>query len=729
MILRHLTEKCLRLRSLSISATHLHIFPSIESRLVVLLPRLSQLCITTNRIDSRPTTSVHVNLPFTKLSELFNMVERDLQITDLRICSGFRTPHSFDVSHFLSKLPHLRRLAAPITVEDLYLHVTDCPMVEEVRRVISYGKPIRQDPEAYLADLMDELARCKISGNVKFIAQKEKLSLLGYLMNCGVGAYEAFAMMEKAGITTKISPDDACAIACELSEEEEDIDDFKAFLKLLVSNEHPLLPNLEDVKPAVRKSCHFQDYSCEMSAETIRLFVETFGLTSVEEPFLQAIELFVDFSTEIINLHEELGFINHDIITSTNEVYGSLFSHVEDVEALEWLLEKMSNEDARRLLRHPRSQLYPAIVEILAYPELVEVVQRVLGGATDLFAFLDPSEFARAADRCIEYSLLDSLKLITESTGWHNISADTQGVVLLSICTSGTKAYELLDYWLQLVTSPMNGTPPDLKINIALLDWWKLAHFAGPPRIFRQLSTTFLKQASQQKWPQVLTILSQVACLLVSAIASIRSSDEEQMLHQITDDIEFMISQIFFPLVDICVNAGKCSPTCLVFERLSSFQELLETDDGALALALRLVDICATHDFHTADNVSKSLEPRGGFADLLVRCPFDSATFKVTQRFQKRIMEKWIDKMDLGELNTPRESETDQGKVRNVMDTLLSHTNRDAMCYLPDMIRILAKRGCRISSTDRNSEVCLRAHPEALELYFEIVYLTECSEM
>jgi hypothetical protein len=149
MILRHLTDNCLRLRSLSLSDTLLSIFTSMQSRLAGLLPRLSQLRITADRLTEEGTTA-DVNLPFIKLSELFNMVGGPLKITYFRLCSEFRTPDGFDVSHFLSKLPQLRRLAAPITPDDL-LTVCKFSMLEEVTRVVVKWNHGTQHPRAYFA--------------------------------------------------------------------------------------------------------------------------------------------------------------------------------------------------------------------------------------------------------------------------------------------------------------------------------------------------------------------------------------------------------------------------------------------------------------------------------------------------------------------------------------------------------------------------------------------------
>jgi hypothetical protein len=532
--------------------------------------------------------------------------------------------------------------------------------------------------------------------------------------------------LKEAGITTKISPDDVCSIAFKLSKAE-DSNKLKAFLNLVASNKHPLLPNLRDVLDAIRHSDSFQESLCQMSAETIRLFVDTFGPTLLAHSFSHFKELIRDFSKETVDLHIRLGLIDLNVITTEDSNYGTLFSYVRSAEAMEWLLQNMSKEDACRLLRSRRRFSYTATFHTLCRPEVVQKVCNALGDVPGLFAFEIPYEFTQAADLCIRHAgCLESLRLITESTGLHNISAEVQTEVMWKVC-SKSKGPELLDYWLQVVTSPANSTPPNLLHSCSTwttlqTDIQKSGAATQIPHVFLHLRAIFFEQAQEHGATVLGIFLSNLAVRILEASSV---NPEEKKPADFAAGFEFMVTQIFSPLAGICANR-HCSPSCFVLQRISDSRSKL-LRGSSLSAAERLLDICSIWDFPAVEKFSpvadEKLDSHAEFIHLLVGHDAenlaDPLAHTVIIGWYKRIIDKFIDRIDIRALDTVR------GDLGNAMDALLLWKNEDAMSYLPSLINIMVKRGCRISSNDRSSEVCKNANPEALELYFEAVCLID----
>jgi hypothetical protein len=594
MILRHLRDRCPRLRSLSLSTTLLTTFPSMARRVADLLPRLLR-CVLAD--DASPQF-----IP-DEVYSIFDMCTSPLNIMELFLLQP--TFHELDrFEKLFHKLPHLRRLTA--TVPAYMLHRVPQLAYLEYLDAIEFSHPFKD--EAAALGFLRPLAGSNVA-NLTFSIESLRFSLVGFLIFSS-WEHRALDILVSARITSKISLRDVRSLLFMFCSDSERFD---CFVRLIDSNSHPLLPTREEVSTVVVDI--FRDSASRLSESSIELLVTTFG--SFRPAPSSIAFLLVDLPRRMLVF--ELGLVTADELAHPKCEKDNLFFFANSPEVLEWLLTSMSKDDALRLLRQRPTDVFRnrcPLMRLFLDPKLFGIVQEKLEGLP-IFSFPDPAEFLLAFR---SLPSLDSLKLIVDSTGFQNISGETRGRLLWQICASECVAEGAFDYWLDVLESPMFVDDPHFYVS-NFVDALRTAPSSLSQArrlhiVFRRYEIALIGQASHIPFGDVkLTkIVSALADWIIPKPASIQfaAGKTDPMLSFSNSDLDFVIERIFTPICRISSDRNELPSS----EMAALIRDVPGRGEVAPVLT-QLFDICIALDLRDGDGVDRS-ESRLGLINFLM---------------------------------------------------------------------------------------------------------------
>jgi hypothetical protein len=668
LILRHLTDHCPHLQTLSVSSSNIVRFPSMRQRLAGLLPRLNYFQV--SHFWDRDSETRKISY----VSQIFEHVENSLKLERLSLLQGPVSPEEVPKLKFiLSKLPRIADLNASVDIDhwDLFLDHTNLKRVR-----------IRL-PRPMLAGEFIPLLRLITAGRpdleIEFETPGKRLSLVALFGYCGIVGVEMLDALLDAGITAKISAQDIIPSILD-RRRNFTIDKLEQFLRIIASNEHPLLPSRESLASLLLSNIDVLDQPIEV----IEQILETFGRYNFDRQMLAFAVM--SHSVEKIEFFVNAGCLGLDDFTLVDDSGSSVFSVATHKEAVSWLLESLSPETARLLLRQkPLNSSHCAAVQLINFPDIVEVIVASLGD--DVFAFPEENDLLRVLDLCAAKDV-DALKLILEATGVSNISAVSQGAVLWHLC--GDRTGKVLDYWLEQLKSNQNSEEPSLFQD--KLHWALGENNEGTERnvirVLHQYADTLLRQL--QQIPDVEDYLM----FMVKWISHAKGGSSP------------LAEKIFTAMARRCSSIGI--PTLKFVSPLIYFKH--ETNDDILEA---LLDVCIEADFDYPELPSHPAQ----IAFLEQVAAFLDSEFKSPKAYGFKILGRCLSKLDCLET-------CDQSLLNRIMDSVLQQSNAGICDGIGDLIERMVRRGFRISHPDRKSQFCTRlANTEALELYFEAVHL------
>jgi hypothetical protein len=477
-------------------------------------------------------------------------------------------------------------------------------------------------------------------------------------------------------------------------------------LSCMASAELQFLPKLEEVSERLSNAFWYRALGDFPRKELLKII----NMTQIPRapPFdcFSALLGRSHLDASIIALLDLLASTGKSELTLSHKGRNLLYS-VKSQEALKWLLSVLTSRQRRELLRQPlvdRPFCTPVMHFLVKHPSIYDCLMSVVNGDTyRRLAFQNPTAMVRSLSSLKSQRDFERYKAIIDALGLDNVSPQMRGILfwhrVVRLIRKGDRQIDQ-DKWMCVLgvcngfdSIDLYGTPPHRIRNLS-----SFLEIVGHPRE----SSTFADRLS--------SILKQIKGPLLSQLAA-GSRNQESCRHlskfpkqfadfllshsrPIGDELDFLISHIFTPIVRIISSRGVCLSHQLLLN-LPKFDS-----DARGAVALRLFDICMERDTANTPIYRRNVEEitEATFAHLAkparkFHCGIFLSALKLLKGSQMTDMLEALFQQDLA------------GKIPDVGPVVQLLVQRGAV--LKNFPREFWERACKFTNT------------EAVNLYFD----------
>jgi hypothetical protein len=596
-LISHFADLCPNLEALRVPRDVLISEKELSIQFSRLLPRLKTLeFFLAPRAYPVGPKRVHSENQYVQMvCEMFARVREPIRIIDLKFDFGPQSKQGVQhmQDHILNRIrKSLEKISMPLPPDAKLLGQLfgKCKRLRSIRGLKQYTPAWRFNPTAFISGVLEALSETKVGLDISVVDENDsEHSLIEDIFHMNGDSILPVLEMLQTIPAMQIRLLDSRSLRGLLNNKNlwdiDCVDSLKTWLDVVQEHKFPFFPDLETFRGIVPWLTII-----ESSLDLYAFVVQTIGKPSGLDPaaFCAAFLSNPEFDPKFAPLLSDV-----DASVLSKETF-NLFYHAGSLEALRWLLTSVDRDQAQHLLTLKAPGSYHCPISILCRAEYIDLLLEHFADKS-LFQFLNPDQFVDVANRLLEQNAdAKYLKLISESTGIENISADSRGKVLMFACSKGTQ--ESFIYWLKLIqedevapnllVSSCSSRGPDLILRLQEF------HPSNSNRmriinVFRYFDSAFQNQMSETRDAQRV-FESMVDFALRLGLCKWRPDQAE-----IEGFRDFMLNEIFLPVTAAFCGSGE-SAAAHILHRMIKFRGQAITGDD---WSSELVNIGLDFDF------------------------------------------------------------------------------------------------------------------------------------